>query len=64
MNTPDPLETPSQALARQIIDRLVAEGLISTKAGATLQPQLAEGKLRAGDWRLAIELASKQEATQ
>ena len=57
-------ETPSQVLARQIVERLVAERLISAKAGESLLPKLAEGKLRAEDWRLPIELGGEKENTQ
>jgi len=56
MNTQTQAETPSQALARQIVERLVNEKLISAEAGAKLQPKLADGTLRAEDWRLPIEL--------
>ena len=44
------------------MDRLVREKLISAEAAKRLQPKLAEGKLRSEDWRLAIELADKEEA--
>lgn len=64
MSTLDQVETPSRTLAQQIIDRLVAEGLINTKDGVKLQLQLAEGKLRASDWRLAVELGAEKEAKQ
>ena len=64
INTPDSLETPAQTLAQRIIERLVEQELISAKDGVKLQPKLAGGKLRAVDWRLAIELAGKKEATQ
>ncbi len=57
MSTADHLETPSQALARQILERLVEERLISPQAARELQPKLATGKLRAEDWKLPIELS-------
>jgi hypothetical protein len=56
------MDTPSQALAVKITERLVREGLITAEAAKHLQPKLAEGKLRPEDWRLAIELADKKEA--
>jgi hypothetical protein len=56
------MDTPSQALAAKITDRLVREGLMTTEAAKINQPKLAEGKLRAEDWRLPIELAEKREA--
>ena len=56
------MDTPSQALAAKITERLLAEGLITADAAKKIQPKLAEGKLRAEDWRLPIELAGKKEA--
>ena len=56
------MDTPSQALAAKITDRLVQEGLITADAAKRIQPKLAEGKLRAEDWRLPIELVKKKEA--
>jgi hypothetical protein len=44
-----------EALAKVILDRLVADQLIDAKDVAKLLPKLAEGKLRSEDWRLAIE---------
>jgi len=64
MTTSDHVETPSQTLARQIVERLVREKLISAEAARTLQPKLADGTLRAGDWRLPIELRGDKEASQ
>ena len=56
------MDTPSQALAAKITERLVREGLITADAAKKIQPRFAEGKLRAEDWRLPIELAKKKEA--
>lgn len=56
------MDTPSQALAAKITDRLVQEGLLSPNGAKRLKPKLAEGKLTSEDWRLAIELAGKKEA--
>lgn len=56
------MDTPSQTLAAKIMERLVTEGLVTAAAAKKLQPQLADGKLGAGDWRLPIELAGKKEA--
>ncbi len=54
------METPSQLLAEKIMERLIREGLLTAQAAKTMQPKLAEGKLRAEDWRLPIELAAKK----
>lgn len=64
MTTSDHVETPSQTLARQIVERLVREKLISAEAASMLQPKLANGTLRAEDWRLPIELRGEAEASQ
>jgi hypothetical protein len=55
------MDTPSKALAVKITERLVREGLVTAEAAKKMQPKLAEGKLRAEDWRLPIELAEKKE---
>ncbi len=64
MDIPDNAETPSQTLARQIVTRLVKERLIGERATGTLTQQLADGKLRAEDWRLPIELGGDKEGKQ
>ena len=56
------MNTPSQALAEKITERLVREGLITAEAAKKIQPKLAEGRLQVEDWRLPIELADKKEA--
>ena len=56
------MDTPSQTLAAKITERLVREGLITADAAKKIQPKLAEGKLRAEDWRLPLELGEKKEA--
>ena len=58
------MDTPSQALAARITERLVREGLVTAAAAKKLQPGLSEGKLRAEDWRLPIEMAEQNEAKQ
>jgi hypothetical protein len=56
------MDTPSQALAAKITERLIREGLIAADAAKRMQPKLSEGELRAEDWRLPIELAKKKTA--
>ena len=55
------MDTPSQTLAARIIERLVAEKLLTEDAGKKILPKLADGKLRPEDWRLPIELIEKKE---
>jgi len=58
------VDTPSTKLASAILDRLVAEHLLSPDDHQKLMPKLADGKLRAEDWRLPIELAGAKKAQQ
>lgn len=51
------MNTPSEQLASNIVNRLVAEGLVSEAQGKRLEPLLATGKATAEDWRLPVELA-------
>jgi hypothetical protein len=48
-------------LAGTILERLVAEHLLSPDDHKKLLSKLAEGKLRAQDWRLPIEVAGAKE---
>jgi hypothetical protein len=61
MSESNSAETPAQTLARQIVERLVKERMISAAAAGKLQQQLAAGKLRPEDWRLPIELGPDRE---
>jgi hypothetical protein len=58
------VDTPSTKLASTILDRLVAEHLLSPDDHKKLMSKLAEGKLRAQDWRLPIELAGAKKEQQ
>lgn len=55
------MDTPSQALAARITERLVRENLITAEAARRLQPKLAEGTLRAEDWRLPLKVGEGKE---
>ncbi len=55
------MDTPTQRLAAQIIERLIGENLLLPDDRRKLLGKLAEGKLRPEDWRLSIELASGKE---
>ncbi len=56
------MNTPSEKLAERIIERLIHEKLLTKQEGKKILPKLAEGKLRAEDWRLPIELSAPKEA--
>lgn len=51
----EPTITASEQLAERIIQRLVDEKLLSANDGKKLVPKMATGKVRAEDWRLAVE---------
>ncbi|MEA3277598.1 MAG: hypothetical protein U9Q81_20405 [Pseudomonadota bacterium] len=54
-------ETPSGQLADTILDKLIDNGLVLEKNRKRLRDNLANGRLKAEDWRLAIELAITDE---
>ena len=45
----------AEVVAKLIMNRLLEEQLIEAKDAAKMLPKLAGGKLRAEDWRLAVE---------
>ena len=55
------MDTPSQRLAAQIVERLLREGLISPEAARELALKLAEGTLRAEDWQAYLAPAHSKE---
>lgn len=55
------METASEKLATQILDRLIELKILAPGDRDKLFSKLAEGKLKAEDWRLAIELAPDKE---
>jgi hypothetical protein len=56
------MDSPSERLADRIVKKLLQEKLLSESEAKKLLPKLAEGKLRAEDWRLAIELSMPRKA--
>jgi len=58
------VDTPSEQLAAKIIERLIAEKLVSANDGKKLAAKMAAGKLRSEDWRLPIELAEDKVVTK
>lgn len=51
-------ETPSDAMARRLVEKLVAAGLLRKQNEEALIKQIAAGDMKGEDWRLAIELAT------
>jgi hypothetical protein len=54
-------QRPSDQLANTIIEKLIVNGLVLEKNRKRLRDNLANGRLKAEDWRLAIELAITEE---
>jgi hypothetical protein len=52
------MTSPSSVLAESIITRLKKEGLLTAEDGEKMKQKLAEGKLNAADWKLAVEKAT------
>jgi hypothetical protein len=57
------MSTPSDQLASLIVERLIAERLVSSADAPHLAARIADGKIQADEWRLAIERASPRSAT-
>jgi hypothetical protein len=55
------MDTPSQRIAAQIVERLLREGLVSADAARELALKLAEGTLRAEDWQAGLAPAQPKE---
>jgi hypothetical protein len=50
--------SPSEELSKKILEKLVAEVLITADDAKKMSSRMAAGKLRADDWKLAIEKGS------
>ncbi len=55
------MDTPSQRLAAQIVERLLREGLLSPEAARDLAFKLAVGTLSAEDWQAGVAPAQPKE---
>ena len=51
----EPTKTPSERLAHRIVERLVAEEVLTREEGDKLLPRLGPGTASGEDWRLALE---------
>lgn len=54
------MDTPSKQLAKRIMEKFVAEGILSSVDGTKMLDKLAAGKLKQEDWQLPIELAGEK----
>ena len=57
-----PQQTPAEALAARIVARLVKEKLLAKERAERFSGALASGKLKTGDWRLALEEVPPQKS--
>lgn len=57
------MDTPAHKLSEKIIERLVADNLLTAEAGKKLVSKIAEGKLRSEDWHVALDLGAGKKAT-
>lgn len=53
------MSTPSEALAVQILNKLVVEGILLADDAEKARPKFVVGKMTAEDWRLYIEKAAR-----
>ena len=54
-------ETPAEALARRIGDRMLQEELLHPERADNFLSKFVLGKLKEGDWRIEIETSAKPE---
>jgi len=57
-------QNPAQVLADQIVKRLVSEKLLAEDRFPRFSAALASGKLKSGDWRIALESVGQPKAEQ
>jgi hypothetical protein len=55
------MNSASAKLAALIADRLVREKLLTRNEAKKILPKLAEGKVRAQDWRAAVEVSAPKD---
>lgn len=62
----EPTITPSasEALAKEVVDRLVKAGLLRTEKRDILVAKIASGDMKGEDWRLEIDLAQAKVANK
>lgn len=54
--------SPSEALAKEVVDRLIDAGLLRADKRVALTVKIASGGMRGGDWKLEIDLAQAKAA--
>lgn len=49
--------SPSETLSTEVVDRLIAAGLLRADKRDALIAKIAAGDMKGGDWKLEIDLA-------
>jgi len=57
-------ESPSEALSGEVVDRLIAAGLLRADKRDALVSKIAGGEMKGGDWRVEIDLAQLKGAQE
>jgi len=58
------MKTQSEELAENIVALLVSEKLLLEGDGVKLRSKMADGKVKASDWLLAVEKAMEKEVAK
>ena len=54
--------SPSEGLAKDVVDRLIDAGLLRADKRAILTAKIASGGMKGDDWKLEIDLAQAKVA--
>lgn len=60
----DDTVSPSEALSCEVVDRLIAAGLLRADNRDALVAKIASGEMKGADWKLEIDLAQSKEAKE
>ncbi len=56
--------SPSESLSAELVDRLIAAGLLRANKREVLIAKIAAGNMKGQDWKLEIELAQDKAAAE
>ncbi len=56
--------SPSENLSAEVVDRLIAAGLLRASRREALIAKIASGNMGSEDWKLEVELAQAKEETE
>lgn len=54
------IPSPSEALAKEVVDRLIEAGLLRADKRTVLTAKIASGGMKGVDWQLEIDLAQSE----